>query len=341
MSRARARPNRDALQAPVVTGYARALLRHFGTTVAARDELLKGTGIRPQALNEPGAEMPVAALVALAANITRRHGELWALAAPTVWSTPLQGALDVAMRTAPTVIDALKTGARYGPTRVPFIRNRLRTTGRSVRLEIAAAFGLDAALWRAVALAVSLNIHALFSQLLEDAIAEATLEFPWPAPEGATRLSPLYSCRLSFNAAGFAFVLPKRLAGLASPFADPELHARAIETLESAGGRRSDAAALPQVVESLIAARLPERLCEEEAARLVGTSRRTLVRRLAETSHAFRPLLDGVLRERARVMLAAGALSRDEMAAALGYTDATSFSRACRRWFGGPRASAS
>jgi AraC-like DNA-binding protein len=41
-----------------------------------------------------------------------------------------------------------------------------------------------------------------------------------------------------------------------------------------------------------------------------------------------------VLRERARTMLAEGTQSRDEMATALGYTDATSFSRACRRWFG-------
>ena len=37
-------------------------------------------------------------------------------------------------------------------------------------------------------------------------------------------------------------------------------------------------------------------------------------------------------------MLSVGALSRDEMAAALGYSDATSFSRACRRWFGSERA---
>jgi AraC-like DNA-binding protein len=45
-----------------------------------------------------------------------------------------------------------------------------------------------------------------------------------------------------------------------------------------------------------------------------------------------------VLRERVRAMLSIGALSRDEMAAALGYSDATSFSRACRRWFGSERA---
>ncbi len=47
----------------------------------------------------------------------------------------------------------------------------------------------------------------------------------------------------------------------------------------------------------------------------------------AEIGCAFRPLLDGVLRERARVMLVP-APNRATMAAALGYTDATSFSRA-------------
>jgi AraC-like DNA-binding protein len=32
-------------------------------------------------------------------------------------------------------------------------------------------------------------------------------------------------------------------------------------------------------------------------------------------------------------MIAAGGRSRADMAAALGYADPTSFSRACRRWF--------
>src|ERR1700722_17516645 len=69
-------PSSDALRAPVSASYARALLRHFGRTDSERDELLKGTGIRQQILSEPGADMPVSSLVVLAANITRRHGEL-------------------------------------------------------------------------------------------------------------------------------------------------------------------------------------------------------------------------------------------------------------------------
>jgi AraC-like DNA-binding protein len=323
----------DALRAPVSAAYARALLRVFGKTRSERDELLKDTAIRQQVLDQPGAHMPVSSLVILAANITRRHGELWPLSAAAVWSTSLQGALDVATRTAPTIEDALNTGARFGSTRAPFIRNRLRKTPRAIQIEFAPAVAMDQALWHAVAIAVSLNVHAAYSQLLEDAIEETTLEFPWPPPAGAERLTQHYSCAVKFNAAAFIFDVPKKLCGRSSPFADPELHAKAIESLEAIEKPRSDATALVRIVESLIAARLPHRLGEEEAARLVGTSRRTLVRRLAETGNPFRPLLDGVLRERARTMLAAGTQSRDEMAAALGYADATSFSRACRRWF--------
>jgi len=306
------------MQAPVSASYAWALLRHFGRTGSEQEALLRGTGIRPQILNEAGADMPVSALVMLAANITRLHGELWALSAATVWSTSLQGALDVATRTAPTIEDALNVGVRFGPIRAPFIRTRLRAASRSLRLEISPALPMDETLWRAVALAVSLNIHAQYSQLLEDAIGQAALEFPWSPPADAARLSSHFSCELKFNAAAFVFDVPKTLGAFASPFADPQLHAKAIEALAAIESRGSDTAALARIVESLIAARLPQRLGEEDAARLVGTSRRTLVRRLAETGSAFRPLLDGVLRERARTMLAAGTQSRDEMAAALG-----------------------
>ena len=324
----------DALRAPVSASYARELVRAFAKTRDERDALLKDTGIQQQVLDQPGARMPVSSLMILAANITRRHGELWPLSAATVWSTSLQGALDVATRTAPTIEDALNTGIRFGATRAPFIRNRLRRTPRAIGVEISPAFALDDALWRAVALAVSLNVHAVYSQLLEDSIEQTILEFPWPPPEGAAQLTPYYSCKVKFNAAAFIFNVPRDLCERPSPFADPQLHAKAIEALEAIENRGSDTAALARIVESFIAARLPQRLAEEEAARLVGTSRRTLVRRLAETGSAFRPLLDGVLRERARTMLAAGTQSRDEMAAALGYADATSFSRACRRWFG-------
>ena len=191
-------------------------------------------------------------------------------------------------------------------------------------------------MWRAIALAVGLNVHGLFAQILEDSIRDTRLEFPWPLPAGSQRLRAFFSCQLKFNARAFAFEVPRQLCGLPSPFADPGLHAKALEALQMTGGGNN--ASLSRTVESLIAMHLPRRLGEENAARLLGLTRRTFVRRLADTGVGFRGLLDGVLRERASAMSAAGRMSREEMAAALGYADATSLSRACRRWFGsGPR----
>ncbi|MCC8970722.1 AraC family transcriptional regulator ligand-binding domain-containing protein, partial [Bradyrhizobium brasilense] len=252
----------DALRTPVSAAYARALIRAFGQTRGDRDELLKGTGIRLEALDHPGAHMPVSSLVVLAANITRRHGELWPLSAAAVWSTSLQGALDVATRTAPTIADALATGARFGSTRAPFVRNRLRKTARAIQIEISPAVAMDEALWHAVALAVSLNVHAVYVQLLEDAIGEATLQFPWSPPAGAERLLEHYSCAVKFNAAAFIFEVPKALGARPSPFADPQLHAKAIEALEAIENPQPETAALAGIVERLIAARLPQRLGE-------------------------------------------------------------------------------
>jgi len=327
--------NSEAMIAPVSAGYARALLRHFGKTADQRGLLLNGTTIEESSLDQPSAGIPASALVALAANITRRHGELWALEAETVWSNSMQGALDVAVRTASTVNEALATGAGFGSFRAPFVRVRLREAASAVRLEISPAFAMEQSVWRAIALAVGLNIHALFAQILEDSIRDTRLEFPWPLPAGSQRLRAYFRCQLKFNARAFAFEVPSQLCGLPSPFADPGLHAKALEALQMTGSGNN--VSLSRTVESLIAMHLPNRLSEENAARLLGLARRTFVRRLADSGVGFRGLLDGVLRERASAMSAAGRMSREEMAAALGYADATSLSRACRRWFGGKR----
>tara|TARA_R110002020_G_scaffold421878_1_gene631095 strand:+ start:8826 stop:8966 length:141 start_codon:yes stop_codon:yes gene_type:complete len=44
-------------------------------------------------------------------------------------------------------------------------------------------------------------------------------------------------------------------------------------------------------------------------------------------------MLDDDLKERATKMLGQDKMSKEAISEALGYTDRTSFSRACRRWF--------
>ncbi len=78
------------------------------------------------------------------------------------------------------------------------------------------------------------------------------------------------------------------------------------------------------------------RLDIEGTAALLGTSRRTLQRKLSEGGLTFRDLLEQVRMERALALLVDSSASITEIAFEVGYDDATSFSRAFRRWNGCP-----
>jgi len=330
---AHASSDRRRRSPPVSGAYARALLRRFGSTPAERTALLEGTGLDEEALNAGGAEAPADALLTFAANLTRLRGPAWAVEAASALSAPIQGALDVAIRSAPTADAALAVAARYGRVRAPYLALRLEANARVRRLVIGRDAETDELVWRATAEAVALSMNALFAQVFEEDLRHAAIDFPWPPPAHAARLRALLTCAARFGRPDFAFEAPAPFCRRASPFADPTLHASAIAELEEGVRRIGGRTSLARELERIISAALPRRLGEDEAARRLGLSRRTLVRRLAAEGVSFRGLLDGVLRERARAMLEAREPRRGAMAARLGYADPTSFSRACRRWF--------
>jgi len=63
-------------------------------------------------------------------------------------------------------------------------------------------------------------------------------------------------------------------------------------------------------------------------------SSRTLKRRLAEHRTTFSAIVDGERKRRALTLLRSTALTHDQVAAQLGYSDVANFSRAFRRWTG-------
>jgi AraC-like DNA-binding protein len=63
-------------------------------------------------------------------------------------------------------------------------------------------------------------------------------------------------------------------------------------------------------------------------------SPRTLKRRLDESSLRFTELLEKARRERALLLLRSPELSLDDVAARLGYSTVSNFTRAFRRWTG-------
>ena len=114
---------------------------------------------------------------------------------------------------------------------------------------------------------------------------------------------------------------------------DRSLLATAVRDLECAARRIQTPDSLLLRIDGLFKSQPIGRISAEEAARAMGLSRRTLVRKLATHGTSFRTLLDNNLKMRASQMINESNLTRTEMAEALGFQDETSFSRACRRWF--------
>jgi AraC-like DNA-binding protein len=144
------------------------------------------------------------------------------------------------------------------------------------------------------------------------------------------------SARLVFAASDNAVCFDARLLDTPAPGYEPGLLAL------------FDAAAqgeLDRLAGGPVTRRLREVLAEALAAghgdigrvaRRMGTSARTLQRRLEEEGHDYTALREELREELARSWLGQPHLSLDEIALMLGYSDATAFGRAFRRWTGRP-----
>jgi len=127
---------------------------------------------------------------------------------------------------------------------------------------------------------------------------------------------------LEFAAPGLDAPLPRR---------DPDLACYFDEQLAPHRDRSARAAARRAVEDHLARGALPT---EERIAEALQTSCRSLRRHLAQEGTSLRQLLDEVRLDRAAVELAHGEDSLSDLAAALGFSDQTAFTRAFARWTG-------
>lgn len=131
--------------------------------------------------------------------------------------------------------------------------------------------------------------------------------------------------RLSFTADYLA--LPLRLA---DPVAARLAREQCKQALHALAGRDD----LPGLVRELAFDETMGCSRMEDVAERLHMSSRTLQRQLALAGTSYSTILDELRQHKARVMLRRGDFSIEQVADRLGYTDATNFSRAFRRWTG-------
>lgn len=159
------------------------------------------------------------------------------------------------------------------------------------------------------------------------------VEFTHPAPAALQTYLDAFQCTVRFNAAADRFLLARADLALPLQASNPvlaELHDR------YAGERlaRLDEAKTSAKTRELIMRHLPNGdPLRKEIARAMHMSERTLQRRLNDEGTSFHEIVDDTRRELAERYLGQDRLALSQAACLLGFSDRSTFSRACKRWF--------
>lgn len=321
-------------QLPMTSGYFRLVLRCFGDTPARRAAILAGTGVTEEMLHAPSGDINLLQQVRQVENLVDLFGDGWALRTPELWNPTSHGPLGVAGIAAPHFAAMIDVVTRFGFVRAPFYTASLRSGSAWSQLDYELTVSLDERIWRPMIEISFMGIKGAIASILAAQPTEARFFFACAEPTHAPEVHASLGEGVIYGAPRNAIRFPTAWLALESPFADAALYSVALAELQAGMTRITGPVRLRGRVERLLSTLPPNRMTADEAARLTGVSRRTLVRRLAEADVSYRLLVDAELRVRAERLLREGGLPHARIAEQLGYADPTSFSRACRRWFG-------
>lgn len=305
------------------------ILEHHGVDAA---ELFRKEGLAPEKMSEPNARFPVSRLEAAWNHAAALIPDpCFGLRGARAWHPSMLGALGFAWMSSSTLREAFGRWARYGC--IVHSSHKLRLTQSDTGLEVCPEpllgdtppAAVDA--WFAA-------IVAMCRMSVGDTLDPVAVCLCREQPPCAGDYEALFRCPVYFSSPENSFVLP--LAAVDRPLASAntalaQLHDRVLaETMH--GHDRSDFVA--QVTRSLID-RLPSGpVTEARMAKILGLSQRTLQRKLSEEGTSFGQVFDSVRKELAMDYVSGSDISLIEISYLLGFSEASSFSRAFRRWTG-------
>jgi AraC-like DNA-binding protein len=167
-------------------------------------------------------------------------------------------------------------------------------------------------------------------------LAPKAVAIAYPRPGDPKPYAEAFACPVCFDADASRIVFSLDDLSLPLPTSNPTLdalHERFVgEYLEHFEQDRTS-----YRVREVIIRRLPDgEPLRDAVARELGMSERTLQRRLDEEATSFGELLDETRRELAEQYLHKLNLTLAQAGYLLGFSDQSSFFRACKRWFGVP-----
>lgn len=298
------------------------------------DALLAEAGIALSSLSDPQARLPVAQTTRLWKLAVAATGDpAFGLSVAGHVEPTMFHALGYAMAVSATLAEAFARAERYSRIVSDAGELMLEPHGDERHVLIRTVTGEAAPADEAIDAFVALQARAARS-LTAGRVVPLRVQLRRVAPTAAQAYERVFRAPVQFGAEDNRLVFAA--ADFAQPLegANPEL-ARLNESMAAQQLARIGSADLPARVRAALSSRLPDG--EPTAAEVAATlhlSLRSLQRKLAERGLSFETLLDDTRRALAEAHLRERKLSVGEVAFLLGFADASSFTRAFRRWTG-------
>ena len=309
-----------------------ALLRAQGLPAEA---VLARAGLDTATLSRQGARIPFAGHVALLERAA-------AAARDPCFGLHLGAALhprDLGLvgylgANAATLGDVLYVAGKYLPLLTEGTRVEIDTVGEHVRVAQHLLDPVGAGSRQLADLGAS-SLVRVARLVTGTMLAPAWVELPFDSCDDEAEHRRVLGAPTRPGQPRTAVVLEQRQLALRAVGADPDLFDLLEQVCRERVGALPDRRDLRARAENVIVELLPYSAPSlDRVARRLGTSSRSLGRRLAEEGTSFKVLVDELRRELARRYLEQGVHRPKSIAALLGYKDLSAFHHAFRRWTG-------
>jgi len=243
------------------------------------------------------------------------------------------GLLGYAMMTCRTLGDAVELGMSLQKFAGSMLRFDMRVLDGQTHVEAANRFP-DPAIYVFLVEEAFASFLQVARGLVGMAFRPTRIDLAYPAPRYADEYRRVFGCPVYFGQPRNAFIA--ELEWVARPLLtyDPLSHRQALEFLQIGTSREQEKNDLFESVERAVRQNMHALPTLLDIARQLHLSVRTLRRRLNASGASFQALLDNARKDRAIELLANTTQSIEQIADAVGFSDAHNFRRAFKRWTG-------
>ncbi len=296
--------------------------------------MMRASGLDPTCLNDPDRLVPAEAVFRLFEQSAQKaNARDLGLRLASVRAFSIMGPVGLAARDEPTVRSALQVITRFMYMHNEAVHNRLSEDSGVATLFVIPGIGKPMEIPVSTEVAVGVALRILQAFLGETWFPQQVL-FQHAAPKNPRPHRLFFRCPVKFGQEYNALVMHSADLDARNRLANADLARYAHRYLESIVEHTG--VNLAARIQHLIHLEMPTGRCSiDRIARSLGVNRRTIHRQLAASGTSYSGLFNSVREELAlRLVSAAGRQTLQEVAAMLGYSELSAFSRWYKKRFG-------